>query len=440
MEENGKSVQRRDAGPSSSSAASEPAEAQEHIARMESALAFLQEQLSEADDRTHRLQNDFAAFRARRSVRAAATVADAAYAARRFWSKSRRPGSAGVSSVSPTSAVNGLAIVEPTQPAQPLPTDEPPREPGATLRISAVVPCFNGAAYLEEALSSIKTQTRLPDEIIVVDDGSTDGSAELAERCGATVIRHGSNRGEAAARNTGWRAATGDAIAWLDSDDSWRPFHLEVVGALLERYPEVAAAFGSTQRFGLDDQVIPGLVPAGEPCELLREAFQSWLHAHNSCIIRRAALEGIGGYDEQGSNSIDFDMWLRLAQHNRFVATHEVTANWRWHVAQQSAAPVNQIVAVQGYRRRFLTALRAEGEYALAQELEPLVRPSWTAHLEGVRSMVEQRKQRTLESLGQPYRGPTLVDRVRWAVLFRLHPSVIVFIWPVAGRALEPSH
>jgi hypothetical protein len=82
--------------------------------------------------------------------------------------------------------------------------------------------------------------------------------------------------------------------------------------------------------------------------------------------------------------------------------------------------------------------LRSNGEHALADELQPLMRPAWSAHLEGVQGMTEQRKQRALESLGQPYGGPTFVDRLRWAVLFRLHPRVIELIWPVAGRAFEP--
>ena len=105
------------------------------------------------------------------------------------------------------------------------------------------------------------------------------------------------------------------------------------VAALLERYPEVACAFSSVQRFGLDDQIVSGLVPSGEPCELLQSAFQSWLHTSLASIIRRSALEEVGGYDEARIGT-DFDMWLRLAHHNLFVASPEVTANWRWHEGQ----------------------------------------------------------------------------------------------------------
>jgi hypothetical protein len=391
---------------------------------LESALASVQAKLSEADERTRRLENEFAAFRSRRSVRAAVTFADAAYATKRFWSKKLRP------RTSPASA-------DAPRPAPPIPTEKSAASAPATLRISAVIPCFNASAYLEEALSSIKGQTRPVDEIIVVDDGSTDGSAELAERLGATVIRHDTNRGEGAARNTGWQAATGDAVAWLDADDTWRPNHVKVVAALLEGHPEAACAFGAAQRFGLDDAVVTGLVPEGGSYEMLNSAFQSWLHTPIVSITRRSALEEIGGCDGHGRMATDFDMWLRLARHNRFVATHEVTVNWRWHNAQQSAGHLRQIIGVQRYRRRFLKALRAEGDYLLAEELEPLMRPSWTAHLEGAREGAEQRRKRTLESVGQTYRGPSFMDRTRWTVLSHLPPTIVDLAWRVSGGRLE---
>ena len=429
------------------------ADAHQQISRLESALASMRHQLSEEDGRTRRLEEEFLAFRARRSVRVAVIVANAVHDTTRRWRrlKRRHPAEKNVSGADrPFSIFNrhpeptagmpdtqyGTETINITanvpEPSVTPAAGEMPLATPVRLKISAVLPCFNGTAYLEEALSSIRSQTRPVDEVIVVDDGSTDGSAELAERWGATVIRHGVNRGEGAARNTGWRAATGDAIAWLDADDSWRPNHVEVVAALLERHPDAACAFGAVQRFGLDDQLITGFVPVGEPCELLHEAFQSWLHASIGCIMRRAALEGVGGYEEEERTSVDFDLWLKLAHRYRFVATHEVTANWRWHEAQQSASALGQILAVHRYRRRFLKTLRANGEDALAEELEPLARPAWTAHLNGIQARAESRRRTSLECQGKPYRGPSRLDRWQWAALSHLHPSVIDLIWRIA--------
>jgi glycosyltransferase involved in cell wall biosynthesis len=237
------------------------------------------------------------------------------------------------------------------------------------LSVSAVVPCYNGEPFLVDALESIRRQSRPVNEIIVVDDGSTDRSAEVAEKFGATVIRQ-PNRGEGAARNRGIEAARSDAIAWLDADDLWRPRHIEVVAGLLERHASAAGAFGAVQRFGADHARILGYVPTDEPASVLLEAFQDWLHTTIGAVTRRAALLEVGGFDEDERYSVDFDLWLRLARSHRFVATHQVTADWRWHASQQSSSADRQIAAVYRYRRRFIDALNAEHDESLARSLE----------------------------------------------------------------------
>ena len=126
------------------------------------------------------------------------------------------------------------------------------------ISISVLIPAYNRAGVIGEALSSVRSQTRAPAETIVVDDASTDGTAELAEQNGARVIRLKKNRGAAAARNEGIRAANGDAIALLDSDDFWEPNHLATVGALLEENPEAAAAASSIRMVGTEDRGLEG--------------------------------------------------------------------------------------------------------------------------------------------------------------------------------------
>jgi glycosyltransferase involved in cell wall biosynthesis len=237
------------------------------------------------------------------------------------------------------------------------------------LRVSAIVPCYNGEKYLAEALESIRAQTRPAHELIVVDDGSTDGSATVAESYGATVIRQ-ANLGEGAARNAGIRASSGDAIAWLDADDRWRAQHIEVVAGLLERHSEAVGAFGAVQRFGLDDRLIRGWVPPGITSSVVREAFRDWLHTTIGSIVHREAFFDVGGFDEEERYGVDFDLWLRLSWKHQFVATHEVTSDWRWHSAQQSTSLHRQVAAQYRYRRRFIDRLRAGGDTRLADELE----------------------------------------------------------------------
>lgn len=216
---------------------------------------------------------------------------------------------------------------------------------------------------------SIRRQTRPVDEIIVVDDGSTDRSATIAESFGATVLRQ-QNQGEGAARNRGTEVATGEAIAWLDADDRWRPHHIAVVAGLLEQHPQVAGAFGAVQRFGLRHEVIRGYIPPGGPRSVLLEAFDDWLHTTIGSVLRRSALLAIGGVDEQERYSVDFDLWLRLARHHTFVASEEVTAEWRWHEGNQSQAQAAQMSAVYRSRRRFLDQLVTDGDRELSASLE----------------------------------------------------------------------
>jgi glycosyltransferase involved in cell wall biosynthesis len=109
--------------------------------------------------------------------------------------------------------------------------------------ITALVPCFNAERYLDEAIASIRAQTRPVDQIIVVDDCSTDASRIVAKRHGVVLVQTPVNSGHATARNLGIAAADGDVIAWLDADDYWAPNHVETVVGLLERFPQAAVAF-----------------------------------------------------------------------------------------------------------------------------------------------------------------------------------------------------
>ncbi len=111
------------------------------------------------------------------------------------------------------------------------------------LPVSVVISVFNRPELLRRALRSVASQRpRQPAEVIVVDDGSTDGTAEVAEASGARVIRHERNLGTAAAKETGMRAARYDWVALLDSDDEWLPHHLGVLWSLIPGNVLVAAS------------------------------------------------------------------------------------------------------------------------------------------------------------------------------------------------------
>jgi glycosyltransferase involved in cell wall biosynthesis len=146
-------------------------------------------------------------------------------------------------------------------------------------RVSVVVPVRDGALYLGEALQSIAEQTLRPHEVIVVDDGSTDGSAALAERLGARVERQPAS-GPAAARNRGAECSTGELVGFLDADDLWPPDSLELRVAALRSDPQVELVFGHARQF------------KAEARSALDEARPALLHG--TMLARRRTLERVG--------------------------------------------------------------------------------------------------------------------------------------------------
>jgi glycosyltransferase involved in cell wall biosynthesis len=271
--------------------------------------------------------------------------------------------------------LNGVATIAASERNKVAPPEG--RRAPATARVSAIIPCYNGARWLAEAIDSIMAQTRGVDEIIVVDDASTDGSYEIAQQYNVILLRNARNSGEGFSRNVGLRRAKGDLICWLDADDIWLPQHVSTLTALLERYPEATAAFAAVQRFGLRNDLIRGHVPPGEPSNVFWLAFQDWVHTTIGSMTRRSALLSIGGFDEQERYSVDFDLWLRLSRSHLFVSTYQVTSKWRWHDAQQSAHQAEQVAALYRFRRRYWEREKETGNPGFAAEIEARMAHLW---------------------------------------------------------------
>ncbi len=248
------------------------------------------------------------------------------------------------------------------------------------LTISVVIPCYNRAHTVGKAIASVHAQTRAPLELVIVDDGSSDASADIAERAGARVIRLEENRGNAAARNVGIQSAAGEVIAWLDSDDYWEPHHLATVAALLDAYPDAAVASAAVRFVGTRSGTWYGAVPAGPPGNVTRQAFCGTVLPMGTAVVRRDALIAIGGFDETERVAVDFDLWLRLSYIHHFVATRDVTANYLWHPGQLSDLPERQWEATYRFRRRALDRMQ-DGDFALRADLSEIFRKRWEADL-----------------------------------------------------------
>lgn len=303
------------------------------------------------------------------------------------------------------------------------------------ITVSVVIPCYNRAGTIAEAVRSVYAQSRGPLELIVVDDASTDESAQIAARAGARVIRVANNAGNATARNVGARAATGDAIAWLDSDDFWDANHLRIVAGLLDRYPEAVGAASATRFVGSRSGIWYGRIPAGPPVDVVREAFADWLMPSISAIVRRDALAAVGGFDEGERYAVDFDLWLRLACKYLFVSSREVTANWRWHSDQLSTTPERQWEATYRFRHRALDQLANEGRHALVAELSAIFRKRYAEDLQSAWDRSQTEWLRALVSLSSIVPDAPRALTRKWALRSRIPKEAIPLL--KAARSLS---
>jgi len=199
--------------------------------------------------------------------------------------------------------------------------------------ISVIMPCFNGKKYLREAIESVRQQTYSHVELIVVDDGSTDGSQDILREYGEqiTVIKQ-ENQGPYPARNLGLQHAQGEFAAFLDADDYWRADCLELLHKALAN-SNAALAYCGWQNIGLPGKrgapYIPPNYEAGNKAEQFLRAAAPWpIHA---ALVRRSALEEVGGFDLQWPTCMDYDLWLRLGLTRLIVRVEDVLAFYRHH-------------------------------------------------------------------------------------------------------------
>jgi len=207
--------------------------------------------------------------------------------------------------------------------------------------ISVVVPVFNARKYLEAALHSALAQSVRPAEIVVVDDGSTDGSAELAAGMDPSVrVVRQANAGPAAARNRGLAECRGDFVAFLDADDLWPPDALSLHLDRFEANPQAAVSAG---RVCLVREV------AGK----LQRFPESWYILVVGCALtRRSVFDAVGPFDRSMPFGEDVDWFYRVRESGLVVDLHAgVTLLYRRHAANMTNEPGMG-------RRYFLLALK----------------------------------------------------------------------------------
>ena len=179
-----------------------------------------------------------------------------------------------------------------------------------------VIPCFNAAPWLGTALASVAAQHVPAREVIVIDDGSTDGSSSILRRSSfpVTLLRT-PHLGGAAARNAGLQAATSEWVAFLDADDQWYPTHLERAEHILAESDD-SALLNHFDHLTLDGKIKDRscVWQLAEPATgLSAQDFLSGPFVQTTaCVVRRKAALAIGGFDPSQKRRHDLDFWLRL--------------------------------------------------------------------------------------------------------------------------------
>lgn len=200
--------------------------------------------------------------------------------------------------------------------------------------ISVVIGCYNYGRYLGAAIDSVLAQRGWNIEILVVDDGSTDDTPEVAARYGQRVryIRT-QHRGAAAARNLGWRAAQGGIICFLDADDLWLPGKLDRQMDVLEADSDCGLVYCNTRRIHADGRYIDLWSDHFPPVS--GDAFLAQLELNrmqtSTVMVRRDAIQRVGGFDESLVAWEDVDLWVRLGRWYRFGYVPEPLACYRMH-------------------------------------------------------------------------------------------------------------
>ena len=248
--------------------------------------------------------------------------------------------------------------------------------------VSAIVIFHNEERFLEEAILSVLTQTYPHWELLLCDDGSTDGSAEIAQRYAAAhpekvryVCHDGhANRGMSATRNLGLRSSTGDYVAWLDADDVWLPRKLEQQVELMQKHPEAALVYGplhiwygwtgrpaDRRRDLIQDLGVPPntLVPAPE---LLLRFLENDMHLPAGELARRDVLDAVGRYDEGTSDEFEDEIvYFRICREFPVFAAGETWYRYRQHAESFStSATARSRREVRAVRRAYLERLASE--------------------------------------------------------------------------------
>jgi glycosyltransferase involved in cell wall biosynthesis len=214
------------------------------------------------------------------------------------------------------------------------------------MSVSVVIPTYNHRDYVVRTLESVFAQTAPAAEVIVVNDGSPDDTADVLRPFAADGrIRYieQKNAGQAAARNRGFAEARGEFVAFLDDDDEWPADKLQWQADALRAAPDAVLVYGSFRliRDGRLQPQDPMSRPAGRVAREFRQ--QCWIMSPGQTLMRAAAVRELGGFDTGIWGSDDWDLYIRLAARGTFLYEDRVALHYRQHAANASGRALEHV-------------------------------------------------------------------------------------------------
>lgn len=292
----------------------------------------------------------------------------------------------------------------------------------ADRNISVVIPVFNKAHVIERSIASVWRQTRSVSEVILVDDGSTDGSAERARAVWPPqgpplrIVRQ-ANSGPSAARNEGMRLAATPVVAFFDSDDEWEPHHIADLTELVTRWPDAglfATGFRKCYPDGLTVRVAVSQPGPGLVRNPLEAACRSWFIHTSAAAVDRIRALAIGGFNEGERIGEDVDLFARVAVASPVAYTPRISSVYH-----------EQVPGSLMQTRRW------------TPEIPPVVRSLWGETCPGAKrfaaevllahaklGLAEGNREQALRLL----EAPQIRDTLRMRQM----------LWSAAGRAMPP--
>lgn len=304
-----------------------------------------------------------------------------------------------------------------------------------TFTVSAIIPAYNEVSRISRAIESILRQTCPIDEILVIDDGSQDGTVDAVRACGEKVrCLQQPNQGPSAARNNGIQQARSEWVAFLDADDEWLPEHIANAQRILKEHPEIqwfCAAYRFLSEDGKMDFICgvdEGFLEKGIISNYFLAQAKTSFSRPSAMIVRKRALVEAGLFNIDFNRGEDLDLWFRIAlRHTRIAYCNTPGCIYRYHAG--SLTTRDSRVNIQKFIRRIETSLAASLETGLATRESTALVSVWV--IQASKDAIRQQDRDALQQIGRTF--PKFLP-IQWKTAVRI--LQIPLVLKIAGAAL----